>query len=144
MPVEAQAADFRSAFRDATGYDPTRDIPTYVSYVVQRTTISSPADLQNPKWSQTFDSKTVEEEVMKNWATQPPDVVDPKFIDQNLAFPLGPLTKRSWGKNVAHDPEIPVVNVNDPTAGVRDRRDIRGGRDPRTAGREAVGVIQGE
>jgi hypothetical protein len=150
VPYEKQANAYKEAFRDAMGYDPFRDTPTYSSYSVERAEIKSPADKTNPNW-QPCGTKSTEEVVTKEWLGQQNDVIDPKYSDTILTYPLGPLTKRKWGKNVAHEPEIPILSTDAVGAGNTERREVRvdrrGAGDPRGRGgdpRETTIVAEGE
>jgi hypothetical protein len=43
-----------------------------------------------------------------NWAGMSPDVIDPRFFDYCLTFPLPPLVGRDWGAEATH-PDIPLI-----------------------------------
>ena len=94
VPLEKQASAYRKAFSDALGYDPANDVPAYAGYIVERAEINSPADEKNPTFTKKFNSTDVEKEIVKDWTQLQPDVVDSRYIDPNLTFPLGPLQNR--------------------------------------------------
>jgi len=107
VPVEKQITAYKNAFRNAVAYDPEKDVPTYLGYFIDRAEINSPADVKNPKWT-TFNSSSAEK-AMKEWTQLQAEVVQDKYVDPKLTFPLGPLVNRSWTKSVAHEPEIPLL-----------------------------------
>jgi hypothetical protein len=114
VPIEAQANAYAEAFKDSIIYDPATDSPVYKCYWVDRAEINSPADVEKPNWSKTFLSTNAEDEAMKEWGAQgQPDVVEAKYVDPALTFPLGPLVNRSWDSSVAHDDEIPYLSSPD-------------------------------
>jgi hypothetical protein len=119
VPVEMQASAYRKALGDSVAYDPVNDVPTYAGYFVERAEINSPADEQNPKFTKKFNSVDAETEAIKDWSQQLPDVVESKYVDPILTFPLGPLQSRAWGPNVAHAPKIPLLFGMDGDAGDR-------------------------
>ena len=110
VPIEQQASAYKNAYRDAIAYDPVRDVPTYAGYYVERAEINSPADIKKPTWIQFF-SVDVEKDTTKDWSQTQPEVVDAKYVNPILTFPLGPLQNRNWGKNIAHEPEISVFSA---------------------------------
>ncbi len=107
VPMEDQLNAYKKVFRNTVAYDPANDVPSYMGYYVERAEIKSPDDLQNPKWSQKFISSREEEKAKQEWTQTVPDVVEDRYTDPALTFPLGPLT-RNWGKSVAHPPAIPI------------------------------------
>jgi hypothetical protein len=109
VPLEKQAIAFRKAFADSIAYDPTNDVPTYEYFLVDRAEIKSPDDEAKPIFTKTFNSNEIVNEATKDWPQRQPDVVEGKYVDPVLTFPLGPLQFRSWGANVAHAPEIPLL-----------------------------------
>ncbi|MCC6124098.1 MAG: hypothetical protein IT426_03990 [Pirellulales bacterium] len=116
VPFKKQRDAYSDAYRDCKQLDLVKDsMPDYRGYWVQRLEVFSPADLQNPNWSDAkkvvkFQSNTVEDEVKKDWGqSMQPDPVDPRFIHPYLSFPLGPLVDGTWDAKVAHAPEIPIL-----------------------------------
>ena len=112
VPVEKQASAYRKTFRDAVAYDPEKDaLPEYAGYIVDRAEINSAKDETNPTWTKKFNfSQSQLEEATKDWAQQQVDVVDPRYTDPVFTYPLGPLQNRTWGKTIAHYPEIPIFD----------------------------------
>jgi hypothetical protein len=110
VPVDMQANAYRKALGDAVAYDPVNDVPTYVDYTVERAEINSPADEINPDFTKKFNSAEAENEAKKDWLQPQTEVVESKYTDPILTFPLGPLQNRAWGANVAHASKIPLLN----------------------------------
>ena len=92
--------------------------------------------------SQKFNSAEAEKEAAKDWPQQQPDVVEGKYIDPILTFPLGPLQNRGWGSNVAHAPEIPLFNPYGGTEGEAGDRDAQNGRQSSRGCRSAARKVQ--
>jgi hypothetical protein len=119
VPWKKQCDLYRDTFADCKQIDPLKDqIPEYKGYWVERLEITSPADITNPNWNDAkkvtkFQSNVVETSVTKDWGLVGQlDPVDPRFLNRNLSFPLGPLTEGTWDASVAHEPEIPIVSNN--------------------------------
>ena len=93
--MEMQANAYRKAFGDSIAYDPDNDVPTYEGYFVERAEINSPADEKNPNFTEKFNPVDAETEATKDWPQQQPDVVEDKYVDPILTFPLGPLQNRA-------------------------------------------------
>jgi hypothetical protein len=130
VPVAGQAEAYRNAFRDAVAYDPANDdVPAYVDYYVERAEINSPADEKNPTWTQKFNSVDAVKDATQDWSQQMPDVVENRYIDPILTFPLGPLQNRTWGENVAHPKEIPLLNLYDTPGVAAEGENAGDGRD---------------
>ncbi len=116
VPLAKQANAYRKALGDSVAYDPASDVPAYVDYVVERAEINSPADEKNPPFKKLCSAVEYKEEAAKDWPPAQAEVVEPKYTDPILTFPLGPLQNRTWGKSAAHDPEIPYI-LGDAAAG---------------------------
>jgi archaellum component FlaC len=144
VPTGMQANAYRKTFGEAVAYDPANDVPTYVDYFVERAEINSPADEKNPDFTKKFNSADVEKEATKDWSQPKSDVVENKYIDPNLTFPLGPLQNRAWGGNVAHETEIPVLNADGTSSGTPEGDNVGRGYTPNprnVQGRQNRGLI---
>lgn len=111
VPIERQETAYTEAFKQSVFYDPQRDYPAYLGYWVERVEVSSAGDEANPNWDKAtkFMSKQAINGALETWsATASKEVVAGKYLDDTLAFPLGPLVNQTWGPDVAHEPEIPV------------------------------------
>ena len=129
VPIREQLKLFQDAFEKAKlGFDPARDFPQYKGYVVQRAEVIPGKDLD---WkpvpvyagerkfilsNQSISTGGVGQPVMEKiyqiatttWAGMLPDVVDARFTDFILTFPLPPLVGRDWGAEATH-PDIPLL-----------------------------------
>ncbi len=132
VPVRQQFNLYEDAFKDARGYDPTRDFPTYVGYYVERAEVLpgkeldwKPVPLYDAQRQSIIQNKPLTSPpehavgsavvdklvaaAQQFWAGGiAPDVVDDRFRDYTLTLPLPPLVGREWGANVTH-PDIPLA-----------------------------------
>ena len=127
VPIREQMKLYQDAFENARGgFDPMRDFPRYVGYQVERAEVARGEELA---WQPVFvydgqrDSvpgKPIAKAVTMNamnklaevaattWAAQVPEVVDDRYLDYVLTFPLPPLAGRDWGADVTHS-DIPLA-----------------------------------
>jgi len=137
VPIREQLKLYQDAFEKAKlGFDPQRDFPAYRGYIIQRSEVIRGKDLD---WKPvaTYDGQRasitgnkpisgsrgggVSQQVMEglyaaataSWAGMLPDVIDPRFFDYNLTFPLPPLVGRDFGKEGTH-PDIPLIQDTPP------------------------------
>jgi hypothetical protein len=119
VPNQKQILAYKKVFRDAVGYNSDKDLPVYSGYIVERAEINNPDDLKKPDWSKPIYSTTEIEKTTREWASTSLDVVDNKYVNPNLTFPLGPLVNRKWGAQVTH-PQIPLLNAGGTAADAPD------------------------
>ncbi|HEX4415047.1 MAG TPA: hypothetical protein VH107_15530 [Lacipirellulaceae bacterium] len=129
VPIREQLKLYQDAFEKAKGgFDPARDFPQYKGYFVQRAEVIPDKELE---WKAVpvYDGQhtsvvsdtplnrvamggAVMEKLLANaakfWAGMSPDVIDPRFSDYILTFPLPPLVGRDWGPEADH-PDIPLL-----------------------------------
>ncbi|HYW80127.1 MAG TPA: hypothetical protein VE890_11150, partial [Thermoguttaceae bacterium] len=87
--------------------------PTYLGFVVERATVDGSEAVEALDWSKTFQfSKRTRVATLAKWAETPKDVVDAKFINESFTYPLGPLLGRTWGREVAHYDQIPLIDAS--------------------------------
>jgi len=121
VPIREQLKQYQDAFRNARGYDATRDFPQYVGYQVQRREIvgSEPTewkvvnvyDGQKKRVGPNVNMKTVadlNQLASAEWAGQALEPVDPRWTDPVLTLPLPPLVGRNFGEDATH-PDIPLA-----------------------------------
>lgn len=136
VPIREQMKLYEDAFREAKGgYDPQRDFPQYKGYIVQRVEVLPGKEIQEADWKvvPVFDGqhaslakkpisdRGVGEPVMTQlytlasqfWAGMSPDVIDSRFSDYILTFPLPPLVGRDWGPEAKH-PDFPTLAETPP------------------------------
>ena len=131
VPIREQLKLYQDAFENARGYNPASDFPTYKGYMVQRAEVvrGKPLEWKSvgvydaqrrsidankpiaPVVSETAVSKLYDVKA-KDWAGQPIEPVDPRYIDTMLTLPLPPLVGRDWGAEATH-PDIPLA-INAP------------------------------
>jgi hypothetical protein len=107
-----------------------RDFPQYKGYMIQRAEVIPGKDLEwkpvplydgqrpspsnpplNPTAIGAVGAGTMAklfERITQFWAGNLPDVIDPRFADPVLTFPLPPLVGRDWGPEATH-PDIPLL-----------------------------------
>lgn len=131
VPIREQLKLYQDAFEKAKGgFDPQRDFPQYKGYFVQRAEVVPGKDAKDLDWQpvKVFDGQHaslakkpisvggVGEKTMTDlftqatqfWAGMSPDVVDARFSDPILTFPLPPLVGRDWGNEAKH-PDFPTI-----------------------------------
>jgi hypothetical protein len=132
VPVREQMKLYEDAFKEARGgFDPMRDFPRYVGYLVERAEVVRGQDLtwqpvsvydgQRQSLSMPPIAKAMTMNAMNKiseiantkWAAQVPDVVDDRYLDYVLTFPLPPLAGRDWGADVTHS-DIPLLKDTPP------------------------------
>jgi hypothetical protein len=132
VPVREQMKLYEDAFKEARGgFDPMRDFPRYVGYLVERAEVVRGQELT---WQRVavYDGQRqslskppiatamtmnamnkISEIANTTWAAQVPDVVDDRYLDYVLTFPLPPLAGRDWGADVTHS-DIPLLKDTPP------------------------------
>lgn len=125
VPIREQMKLYRDAFENSKGgYDPMRDFPRYVGYIVERSEVVRGQELSwqrvpvcvkagNAELAKatnvTLNAMTkLYESAALNWAGQITDVVDDRYLDPLLSFPLPPIAGRDWGADATH-PDIPLA-----------------------------------
>lgn len=111
LPYKKQWLEYGRVFRNAELKDPRRDVPQYIHYQVHRAEVIPGIDPQPDDWKPI----NVVRELVKTraWAGAQPEVIFPKFLHPPvpnmvpMAFPLPPMAKRTFGEEIAHEPQIP-------------------------------------
>lgn len=137
VPIKEQLRLYQDALQNARGYDPDADSPRYLGYKVERVEVVpgeenkelvwKPVSVYNGKGTLigpvvnllALNGRAADEATGKkaaagvadDWAAQPEEVVDPRYLDSDgvLAFPLPPLVGRDWGAEATHS-EIPLAS----------------------------------
>lgn len=111
IPIKEQYNIYLAAFANATHTDPNRDFPLYSFYQIERCEVN-PAG--NGTWQPLNPLDALMKTEVPRWQSAAPEVVDPTFMVSRqilpMAFPLPPVVSRSFGKEVAHIPEIPLLS----------------------------------
>jgi hypothetical protein len=128
VPIREQLKLHQDAFQDARGgYEPSRDFPQYVGYMVQRSEIVNGKpqpwklvyvydgqrkyiDARKPagKFVNVDTVTKLTELAASEWATGTMEPVDARWTDAMLTLPLPPLVGRNFGEDATH-PDIPLA-----------------------------------
>jgi|GEM_PF-1160170 len=120
IDYKKQRDAYETVFQEAAHHSPN-DWPQYVYYYVERAEVDPRSPSAEPTWQRLKTTDAMY--VMTYWNASFPEVVDPTFLPPptpdgiELAFPLGPLQDRMWGTEVAHPPEIPLLEPETAMAG---------------------------
>jgi hypothetical protein len=113
VPYKAQTQMYDDALKTARGYEPMRDIPQYIGYVVERAEVT-PAG--QGKWEEIA---LVHEKILvkelSTYPVNPPEVVASRFVHPLLTHPLPPLILKEWGERVSHS-SMPLATEDIPPA----------------------------
>ena len=142
-----QKEAYDATFQEAAQWDPQRDYPDYVFYRVERAEVDPRSETAEPKWTtvRVRDMLALQE----LWMRTGGEVVDGAYLPPPrgsvaIAFPLGPLQDREWGPEVAHPPEIPVLEPGERGGGMPGRRSSRGGTSAAARGQGAAKGAEGD
>lgn len=110
LPYKKQWTEYGNVFRNAEVKFPQRDVPAYILYDVQRAQVVPGVEPQEDDWKTL---KFITEFQERKWAGGQPEIVSPKFIHRSaaivpMAYPLPPMVNKSFGPEIAHEPEIPL------------------------------------
>ncbi len=103
---------YDTAYQEAAQWDPQRDYPDYMFYRVERAEVDPRVETAELKWTPIHVMNM--NSLQDLWLQSGNDLVDPTYLPPprgsvSLAYPLGPLQNRAWGPEVAHLPEIPLL-----------------------------------
>lgn len=110
VPLEKQFEEYEKAFKEALDYDPVRDVPRYVLYVVERADVTAdPAqDPAQAQWTQLSIGKALGE--MNLWGPSPREVVEVSALDPILTNRVPPFMQREIYETLLH-PDIPIAKM---------------------------------
>ena len=141
VPYEKQAENFLNSLSSSLDYDPVRDVPTYLGFLVQRAEILAdnlealPAE---EDWKKIIPNALKIEQLGNPqtgeygaWAGTLTEVVDPTYLDQALTHPAPPLMQRDVWSLLVH-PDVPLASLA--TAGLYNDGMQPGTRRVRTQG----------
>ncbi len=137
VPYRKQLAEYLAQFQDAGVYNPAKDVPTYVGYIVQRAEVI-PGDKREPTWSKPEIVINAARHLPPKWGGQiQEEIAESRFVWPPVTSPLPALLDGTWGNEVVSPPQIPVAQRNGDAA-ERPRSDMRrgpgGGLPPRGPG----------
>jgi hypothetical protein len=143
VPLQKQIEEFENKLANALDYDPSRDFPMYLQFQVERADVTDLADDADPstfEWKRLPSPRAVlreqlgDETTLGKWAGQPPEVVDPAYLEpETLTHPAPPYLMRDLWDLLTH-PEVPLASA---LGGY-------GGTTPTTAGTDASKPPKGE
>jgi hypothetical protein len=112
VPLKKQIEAYGEAFSECKPWK-NDAAPMYAGYRLERLEVTDNTDLDDPKcWEK---AKKIGfkglESVPKDWGAPAQEMVDPRYSDPSLTYPLGPWSDGTWGENVAHAPKIPVMSL---------------------------------
>jgi len=114
VPLEKQFEEYEKAFKEALDYDPARDVPRYVLYVVERADVTANPEIDpgQATWESLSIPKALNE-MNLTWGPSPPEVVEVSSLDPILTNRVPPFMQREIYEAL-HHPDIPLARV--PTA----------------------------
>jgi len=100
VPMKAQNQMYEDALQAARGYEPNRDLPVYLGYMVERAEITPEGQ---GKWQHLaiVNSKELIME-LATYPVNPPEVVDSRYVHPLMTHPLPPLILKEWDNRVSH------------------------------------------
>lgn len=107
-----QKQAYDSTYRGAVNWDYQRDYPDYIFYRVERAEVDPRIETAELQWRPLHVMNMLS--LQDLWLQPGTDLVDPVYLPPvrgsvSLAYPLGPLQGRTWGPEVAHAKEIPIL-----------------------------------
>jgi hypothetical protein len=94
-------------------WDRRKDIPEVIYYKVERAEVVGEGDSQRQLPWTPLHVRNAMMQIQQFRSSTAQDVVDPRFIRNPptayLAFPLPPVVDQIWGEEVAHLPQIPMI-----------------------------------
>ena len=107
VPIEEQYQDYEDVLEKARGYSPSRDIPNYWGYRVERAEVIDGVDGPWKQIDLVYDKGLLDE--VSQYPVNPPDVIDPDVKHPILTHPLPPLILREWDSKVSHS-SMPLLS----------------------------------
>jgi hypothetical protein len=126
VPFEKQEEAFLDALSNAQGFDPMRDLPNYLTFVVNRADVTDDpnADPETLKWVRLKSPQALKVFAEQNFDGIPEEVLEVDYLDDNLTTPAYPFMMRDLTSILTY-PDIPRFNPNpvvvDTTSGRRKR-----------------------
>ncbi len=110
LPYKKQWGEYGNTFRNAEVKLPQRDVPAYILYDVERAQVVPGEEPKEEDWKLL---KFYTEFQERKWAGGQPEIVSQRFIHRSasmipMAYPLPPMVSKSFGPEIAHEPEIPL------------------------------------
>lgn len=137
-PLYDQYKVYKDALETARDYDPSRDVPSYFGYFVERAQVVDGAE---PQWrpvqvvamtggkATKIVSADAIDKLIADWAGGQEPLVDGRFEHPSLTTPLPPLVGKPWGAEVVHS-DAPLQSETDAEAADEDEVDAEDATDP--------------
>jgi hypothetical protein len=113
VPYKTQSQMYDDALKVARGYEPNRDIPEYIGYVVERAEVTPEGQSKWVRMPQVHEKVLVKE--ISTYPVNPPEVVASRFVHPLLTHPLPPLILKEWDDRVSHS-SMPLATEDIPPA----------------------------
>jgi formylglycine-generating enzyme required for sulfatase activity len=113
VPLAQQTWAYHECFRGAYPRGSENDTPKYVDFQVARAELQAQPSAA-PPWAALEVAKAFDLE--ETWGGRAQELVDKRFVNRSLVYPLAQRVGGEWGAEVAHLPEIPVGDVGTPAA----------------------------
>lgn len=111
VPYKSQTQMYEDSLQTARGYEPMRDIPKYIGYVVERAEVTPQGQKEWKQIAQVYDQVLLNE--IKTYPVNPPEVVSSRFVHPLLTHPLPPLILKEWDNRVSHS-SMPLAEEDIP------------------------------
>ncbi len=111
VPYQKQWDEFERVFADASGYQPSRDIPRYLAFAAERAEV--PSDPNQPlTWERVTNTRHALDQIpLLAYAGYPGELADPKYLLPGiLTMPVPPVMMRDLRPLALHS-KVPMVEV---------------------------------
>ena len=117
VPVMDQLKIYQDVFENARGFDPSRDLPQYLGFYVERAEVRpgeelkwAPATVRNGSGGKPLPAVTDHTIpiALGDWVEEMEPLVDDRYFHPSLTFPLPAIVSRDWGPEVVHS-DLPLA-----------------------------------
>lgn len=106
VPIKAQNRLYEDALQSARGYQPQRDMPTYLGYLIERAEVTPEGQGEWKKLALVNKGVLIKE--LATYPVNPQEVVASKYVHPVLTHPLPPLILKEWDDRASHS-SIPLA-----------------------------------
>lgn len=107
VPIKKQNLLYENALQNSSGYDPGRDAPNYLGYLVERAEVTEEGD---GEWKRIAVVRQKElDEAIESYPFDPMELISSDYLHPLLTHPLPPLVLRDWDRRVTHS-AIPLLS----------------------------------
>lgn len=126
VPYEKQEEAFLNALSSAQGFDPQRDLPNYLTFMVNRADVTDDpdADPATFKWVRLKSPQALKVFAEQNFDGIPEEVLEVEYLDENLTTPAFPFMMRDLTAILTY-PDIPRFNPTPAAVSVETGRRTR-------------------